>query len=579
MSYVDPITTALQQGGSTANQSASVASQFMRNSISSFNTAGSLSMKMVALLDQEEARKSQQLLQQTQLMHNIYQDNIANQMKQQQLQNQQEYQNNMLDINRNKLELDNKLTNAKIKSLNIPEGISYKTIQQKDPYTGEEKIYFYNPKDPTKLIPANSNNLQLQEPTNNNTNNSYNIENEIKKLPYSYQKIFFNKKNLNGKTPVEKYSYFKTLVGSNIDPLKFINTVDSNDVNQLKELYTGTDKNDLITNGEFLKKIDNGKLNVIKSINPNMYSNIIDFIKRYSSNVIDIAIQHGNTEAVNDLNSYLKQTLGSDYKKLGFEDMFKNKQPIVKQVNNEYNTLGDMNYDSIQDETGIAGNFVSRMFYGYNKNILNSAIRSSGTPALTKAMYYLDGKYLTSIPEIKKLFTNDALFNVANNATKKSSIFADEVNTKYLDPEVKNIINSINNKFKEQYIGTEKFNKDFTEFNKNNKNFNYDTKQTMPYELYKTNKEFEPDLTKYYNKLVNVLKEPKYYNNLTTVNNYITKNLIELKKLYPNKNKEELYNTALRDAVTNIGKDNVTKAIIYNKILIKALAARNYKGN
>ena len=120
MPYVDPITTALQQGGSTANQSASVASQFMRNSISSFNTAGSLSMKMVALLDQEEARKSQQLLQQTQLIHNIYQDNITNQMKQQQLNQTKSYQDNMVNLEQKrnnilKLNAENQAEELKMK--------------------------------------------------------------------------------------------------------------------------------------------------------------------------------------------------------------------------------------------------------------------------------------------------------------------------------------------------------------------------------------------------------------------------------------------------------------------------------
>jgi len=125
MAYVDPVMTALQQGGSTANQSAQVASGFMNNASNAFNSAGSLSMKMIALLDQEQARKQQQLLQTTQVMHNIYQDNINTQLKQQSLQNQQESINNTKDYQKNLLDEKEREFNLSSENNALNNGGSY----------------------------------------------------------------------------------------------------------------------------------------------------------------------------------------------------------------------------------------------------------------------------------------------------------------------------------------------------------------------------------------------------------------------------------------------------------------------
>jgi len=74
----NPYMEALAQGGSVANQGMARASNTLNSVANIFNSSASLALKMNALLEQEEARKQQELLQTAQFMHNVQQDEFMN---------------------------------------------------------------------------------------------------------------------------------------------------------------------------------------------------------------------------------------------------------------------------------------------------------------------------------------------------------------------------------------------------------------------------------------------------------------------------------------------------------------------
>ena len=76
---------ALAQGSSVANQGMAQASNTLNSVANIFNSSASLALKMNALLEQEEARKQQELLQTAQFMHNVQQDEFMNKYRQNEL--------------------------------------------------------------------------------------------------------------------------------------------------------------------------------------------------------------------------------------------------------------------------------------------------------------------------------------------------------------------------------------------------------------------------------------------------------------------------------------------------------------
>jgi hypothetical protein len=71
---------ALSKGGSLASSTLAQASNTMQSVANIFDMAGSLALKMNALLEEEEARKTQELLQTQELMHKIQNDYIQNKL-------------------------------------------------------------------------------------------------------------------------------------------------------------------------------------------------------------------------------------------------------------------------------------------------------------------------------------------------------------------------------------------------------------------------------------------------------------------------------------------------------------------
>lgn len=82
----NPVLEALQQGGSISNQSMANAANMLNSTANIFNSVGSLSMKMIALLDQAEAQRKEQLLQTTKLINDVYQNEIQNELERQKFQ-------------------------------------------------------------------------------------------------------------------------------------------------------------------------------------------------------------------------------------------------------------------------------------------------------------------------------------------------------------------------------------------------------------------------------------------------------------------------------------------------------------
>lgn len=80
----NPYMDALSQGSRASNQTFQIANQSMGNAINAFNSAGSLSMKIITLLDQEEAQKASELQNQQQLLNQAYNNIATQQLKKQQ---------------------------------------------------------------------------------------------------------------------------------------------------------------------------------------------------------------------------------------------------------------------------------------------------------------------------------------------------------------------------------------------------------------------------------------------------------------------------------------------------------------
>jgi len=598
MAYNNPFMNALQQGGSVANQSASVGSQYMNNATNLLNSAGSLSMKMITLLEQEEARKQQELLNTTGLLHKIYQDSITTQLKRQQLEQQKEYQDNMMDINKIKLGLEERklgidekrlglekekldLTKQAMLSKQQPE-YSFKKIT--DPFTGEEKVIAINKHNPTDFynIPT------LQEPNNissninqntnsqltlnlpqQNTKNNTDYKSLFLSLPIDIKQSFTKDKYFTSKYPYQNFVSFYKNVSNIIEPTEFIKNIKSNNIdsifNKLSENQSGV-KGDAIV----LSKLNPYLVHSINKINPTALPTFLAHIKDKTKNIINYLASHGEIDKIKELREHLMSVLGDDlYKKQKFDELFNYGSQAIKQ----YNTLGNIDLYQLQDYSGISG--MPKLF-GFDENIIRQAIKDAGTPALTKATYYLNKDYLSSYPKLKGLFTSDALFFVTNDATKKRGLFADKQNIKILDPEIKNIVETLNNEYKYSIIGTPKGRKEINEFLQKNKSFNLDSTQTMPYELYKANKDYIPDLSSDFNKLIQALNKPKYRKLIDSVNNFLISKINDYKNLYPNKDENELYIMALRDVVDKFGKEQTEKAIVYNNLLLKALAESKY---
>jgi len=108
----NPFIDALAKGGSLASGTMAQASQTIQSTANIFNMAGSLALKMNMLLEQEEARKQQQLLQTTQLMHKIQNDAIQNQLERERIN----VAKGQLDVSKGQLELGEK----RFKELELP---------------------------------------------------------------------------------------------------------------------------------------------------------------------------------------------------------------------------------------------------------------------------------------------------------------------------------------------------------------------------------------------------------------------------------------------------------------------------
>ena len=162
MAYQNPYMDALQKGASVANQGMQGASNTVNSTANIFGSVGSLSMKMLALLDQEDARKQQQLLQSQQVLGDAYNNAINDQLKQQQLGQQKDYQQGMLDLGKQKIDIANKqldmmkstkeanLLNTKLKLNQLDEkkrsdyitakNNIYKNLAIINPITGEKTL-------------------------------------------------------------------------------------------------------------------------------------------------------------------------------------------------------------------------------------------------------------------------------------------------------------------------------------------------------------------------------------------------------------------------------------------------------
>jgi len=623
MAYVDPVMTALQQGGSTANQSAQVASGFMNNASNAFNSAGSLSMKMIALLDQEQARKQQQLLQTTQVMHNIYQDNINTQLKQQSLQNQQESINNTKDYQKNLLDEKEREFNLSSENNALNNGGSYydsngnlKTI----PFNQSNKYNLAVMNNEAKMELANRNRYNVSittnpvtglpeiiktdkftgqvttEPLNGNSNqaqqaqtgsNNYNVPSSldgnlsnVDNSLISVGQTLLNGQNNNENNKVEDlhtkaYTFFYQHGSKNArtDANKFLNVFKGNEAIQaMNAIQNGNTKaiygmygGDLYT---FMDKVSPFLINTIQKTNPAMFQQIVSDIKSHIPQILRESEQttHTMNSAKIAIKSVLKQKFPTTYNQLGFDSIINNKSTELMQNNNMYHQT--TSEGDVQDLAGVSGN----LFTSFPQRYVDLAIKQTGTNALTATSVSISNSKLSSMPWLSEFFHKDEGRKVINDTESKHMFLANTVNIKALDPTIAKAIEDVNNEVSGVYS---KYMKKATDVSV------YGVLGTILKNKFsgpdnKLNKKDKANIVTKIQHFKSLISKPKYMSLVHTVNNYLDNEISSLREQYPNYKAQQLYSMAYNSAIHKLGADKVKKAIIYNYLLLKANIYENY---
>ena len=142
MAYQNPYMDALAQGSQASNQNYQLAQQGFNSTANILNTVGSLSMKMITMLDQEEANKITQLQNQDQILNQAF-HNVATERLQTDRNNEQvradkaNEMQNILNSNENarhnlvsedyqKESLQNQIVQTKNQQKNIEENNAYR---------------------------------------------------------------------------------------------------------------------------------------------------------------------------------------------------------------------------------------------------------------------------------------------------------------------------------------------------------------------------------------------------------------------------------------------------------------------
>lgn len=218
MAMQNPFMDALRSGATAQSVTARTGMGFMQNAQRAISDSASLSLKMDQLLQEEQARKENQLLQQQQMMQNALQSALSGAIQMRGQDMTQEYRNKALQLDEQKLAFDGAKFNEQILESEKDRAIQNrllglkevealpKTVKITDPLTGEEKeapnlLYYkaYNAyakkyglspldtTDSTKQLSAPAKNETISQPTDSESVGSNAIDyDQIKVINSKY---------------------------------------------------------------------------------------------------------------------------------------------------------------------------------------------------------------------------------------------------------------------------------------------------------------------------------------------------------------------------------------------------------
>ncbi len=305
----NPYMEALAQGGSVANQGMAQASNTLNSVANIFNSSASLALKMNALLEQEEARKQQELLQTAQFMHNVQQDEFMNKMKEkrfeldrQRAESSINYQNTLSDTIKEK---QNVLSSLQEKGIRLGSDGLYHSSDGSiyEPTAVEASLLNYKPPKQAQLKPSELTGINaINWVKNNNAIIDYktgkvfnkNTGKEISQVPIDVLKYYeLDKYKLTNKTGNTLGSLKDPTTLSNVLPE--ISKIYMSDMNPYEKIAK---MNEVSTaNGINLSTL----ALATKKTNPELYGYIVETTKdAYKQALLD-----GNTKIANELGSQL----------------------------------------------------------------------------------------------------------------------------------------------------------------------------------------------------------------------------------------------------------------------------------
>ncbi len=304
----NPYMETLVQGSSVANRGMANTSNMLNSVANIFNSSASLALKLNALLEQEEAKKQQELLQVAQFMHTVQQDEFLNKMKEKQYElNKQkteatiDYQNALTDSIKEKQNILSSLQEKGIK-VGIDGRLYDKNGSIYEPTAIEASIINYKPPKQTQPKPSDIDAL--------NAINWMKEHNAV--IDYKTGKVF--NKNTGqelSQVPLSVYRYYKlgTYKTSNKsnNALNIEPTVLSNISKSISNIYMdNSNPLEKITKMNKVSTVNNVNLSTLalyaKKNNPELYGYIVETLKSaYRESLLN-----GNTKIAQELGSQLR---------------------------------------------------------------------------------------------------------------------------------------------------------------------------------------------------------------------------------------------------------------------------------
>ena len=465
----NPYMEALAQGGSVANQGMANASKMLDSVANIFNASGSLALKMNMLLEQEEARKQQELLQTAQLMHKIQQDEFMNKYRQNELnfrkenadrnyelaqQNQQLAENkfNLEKVNTENFALQHGGSyydeNGNLKTVPFEQSADYKTLiaNNKTKLANKElefkkgifdKLSTLSSKVYREVTDKYGNKKIVMDPIAFKQYNEYRVLVGLSPIDIGQIKgnTLGSLASSNGITlgSLGSQDFFKNYI-NRINPQNSFNTLDAQALDMFNKnpysvipfvIQEPISEDGSLTPEQSVKLIQNiepALLDKLSKYAPHSYQVLIDKTKQDISKLAEHYKATGQIEKLTELKSELKNRFGSYYNKLGFDEIINEGKEKAPKYLDTKTVLGESvlkdNLGNVNDLLGLSARWDSWIF-GYPSDAI---IRSANKTNTTYILSALTDDYVKNRGNLNTLATTVGL-----NNEKSSNIVYDVI--------------------------------------------------------------------------------------------------------------------------------------------------------